>query len=147
MEVLKGRVARELAALEERMERALERVFDPGVRLPPGTDSFRPAMDVYETEHATVVRVELAGVRSDDVRLTLDGEYLQISGRRVVPPGDAPMRHMQMEIPQGHFERVLRIRTPYDSDRVVAKLDGGLLSVELPHRRGLSRRIPVGSAE
>ncbi|MCP4007360.1 MAG: Hsp20/alpha crystallin family protein [bacterium] len=143
MEVLRGEVARELAALEERMERALERVFEPGVRLPASGDSFRPAIDVFEIEGATVVRVELAGVRSEDVRLTVDGEYLQISGRRVAEGGSTPVRHVQMEIPQGYFERVLRLRTPYDSQRVVAKFDAGLLTVELPRRQSEPHKIKV----
>ena len=146
MEVLKGRVARELAALEERMERALERVFDPGVRLPPGTDSFRPAIDVYETEHATVVRVELAGVRSEDVRLTLDGEYLQISGRRSTTYERPPEHHLQMEIPRGNFERVIRLPHPYDPERVSAVLQAGILTVELPNLPPETRKIPVRPA-
>ncbi len=125
------------------MERALERVFDPGVRLPHGADSFRPAMDLYETKEATVVRVELAGVRGEDLRLTLDGEYLQISGRRVVPPDATPTAHLQMEIPQGQFERVVRIPSAYDVDRVVAKLDAGLLLVELPRSQPRAKKIPV----
>ena len=51
-------------------------------------DRWQPAIDVFETEKAIVVRVELAGVRGQDVRVTVDGEWLRIRGERR-PPADA----------------------------------------------------------
>ena len=143
MQVVRGRVARELAALEERLERALERVLDPDVRLTHSGDSFRSAVDVYETETATIVRAAVAGVRGEDVRLTVDGEYLQISGRRELRSTPRPQRHLKMEISEGHFERVLRVGVPYDRERVTAKLENGLLTIELPVEEPRVRRVPV----
>ena len=43
-------------------------------------DRWQPDVDVFETEKAVVVRVELAGVRRDDLRVGVDGEALRISG-------------------------------------------------------------------
>ncbi len=142
MDVLKGKVARELAAIEEQLDQALERSFGSGVRA-GRTDRFRPAIDVYEVEDAIVVQAELGGVRPEDVRLVVDGEYLQISGRRRSLRAEAPRRQLQMEIPPGHFERVLRFRASYDADRVTASLEAGILSVRLPLRARTTRTIPV----
>ena len=44
-------------------------------------------MDVFETEQAVVVRVELAGVRGRDLKVTVDGDALRIGGVRVAPDG------------------------------------------------------------
>lgn len=145
MDVLIGKVARELAALEEQMDRVLERVFSGGMQLSGRADSFRPAIDVYETRDATVVRVDLSGVDSGAVRLIVDGEYLQISGRRTATYAEPPEHHIQMEIPQGRFERVLRIGTPYDPERVTAALEAGILTIELPGKPPSTRKIPVRS--
>jgi HSP20 family protein len=145
LDVLKGKVARELAALEERLDQVFERAFGSGVRLPGRTDHFRPAIDVCEKEGTLLVQVELAGVRPEDVRLVVDGEYLQISGQRRTLWDDPPRRHLQLEIPQGNFERVLRLRAPYDSDRVTASLEAGVLTVRLPLRARRSRTISVSS--
>ena len=143
MDVLIGKVARELAALEERMDRAFARAFGAGMQLPRRADSIRPAIDVYDTRDATVVRVELAGVDSEDVQLILDGEYLEVSGRRRARYPQEPERHLQMEISQGSFRRVLRLRAPYDAERATAKLTDGILLIELPHRGPRTREIRV----
>lgn len=145
LDVLKGKVARELAALEEQLDRALERAFSSGVRIPGRGDHFRPPIDVYETGDAILVQVELAGVRAEHIRLIVDGEYLQIAGRRGALWDAPPRRHLQVEISQGHFERVLRLRHPYDPDRVTASLDSGVLSIRLPMRSPETRAIPVKS--
>jgi HSP20 family protein len=145
MHVQRGKIARELAELEEQMDRAFERALAGAVRLPAGLDAWRPALDVYETERAIVVRVELAGVRSEDVRVVVDGEYLQISGRRCFTPASRTQRHVLIEIAQGSFERVLRTRAEYDPDRVSARLENGLLTIELPRKDAGSRVISVRS--
>jgi HSP20 family protein len=144
MHVQRGKIARELAELEEQMDRAFERALAGAVRLPAG-EAWRPALDVYETERAIVVRVELAGVSSDDLRVVVDGEYLQITGRRSFTRVGESQRHLLIEIAQGTFERVLRTRAPYDPDRVSARLDGGLLTIELPRRESGARVVAVKS--
>ena len=143
MHVQRGKIARELAQLEEQMDRAFERALAGAVRLPGGMDAGRPALDVYETERAIVVRVELAGVASDDVRVVVDGEYLQITGRRTFAPRGETQRHLLIEIAQGTFERVLRMRAPYDPDRVSARLENGVLTIELPRKATAARVVAV----
>jgi HSP20 family protein len=143
MHVQRGKIARELAELEEQMDRAFERALAGAVRLPSGVDAWRPALDVYETERAIVVRVELPGVRSEDVRVVVDGEYLQITGRRSLARAGESQRHLLIEIAQGPFERVLRTRAQYDADRVTARLENGLLTIELPKKDGATRVVPV----
>ena len=145
MDVLKGKVRREFAALEEQLDRVFERAFGSGLRLPTRTDTYRPALDVYETDDATVVQVELSGVSAEDIRLIVDGEYLQISGSRRVVSDPPARRHLRLEIPQGQFERVLRMRNPYDPDRVTASLEAGLLRVTLPRRERVVQQIAVES--
>ena len=143
MHVQRGKIARELAELEEQMDRAFERALAGAVRLPSGVDAWRPALDVCETENAIVVRVELAGVAGDDARVVVDGEYLQITGRRSLTRAGTGQRHLLIEIAQGPFERVFRLRAPYDPDRVSARLENGLLTIELPRKENAPRVIPV----
>jgi HSP20 family protein len=142
MRVQRGKIARELAELEAQMDRAFERVLASSVRLPGAVDVWRPAMDVYETEAGVILRVELAGVPNEEVRVVVDGEYVQICGRRGLPRAGDGQRHLLIEISQGPFERVLRMRAPYDADRVVARLEQGILTVELPRKESGSKTIP-----
>jgi HSP20 family protein len=108
-------------------------------------DRWQPALDVYETEKALVLRVELGGVTSADVRVTLDGEWLVIRGeRRAAGAGDLRRLH-QVEVPSGPFERRVRVTVPFEREQVSAGLEDGFLTVVLPKRH--PQRIPVRSDE
>jgi HSP20 family protein len=145
VDVLKGKIARELAELEEELGDFLERTLGGGLRR-AGTgrvDRFRPPTDVYETPEGIIVQVELAGVQAEDLRLIVDGEYLQITGTREPPHPESPERYLQMEIPRGRFERVLRVGVSYDPDRIRASVDAGILTIVLPRKARVVRKIEV----
>ena len=109
-----------------------------------GGDRWRPAADVYETEKAIVVRLELAGVASADVHVSVDGDVLRIRGVREVRVDRDAQRLHQMEIASGPFERILRIGIPFERGGVSAQLEDGFLRVTLPKRS--TRRIDVEGA-
>lgn len=106
-----------------------------------GGSRWRPAVDVFETEKAILVRLELAGVRISDLNVTVDGDLLRISGVRHAASTDGVQRLHQMEIAFGPFERVLRIEMPFERDLVSAHLEEGFLTVTLPKQS--PRRLPV----
>ena len=62
---------------------------------------WRPPVDVFETDEALVVRVEVAGVRESDFEIALEGNILSIHGVRQ----DLSERraYHQMEIRFGEF--------------------------------------------
>lgn len=108
-----------------------------------GGSSWRPSVDVWETEKAIVVQVELAGVSRENLKISIDGSLLRIRGERL-PARDAEIQRLhQMEIATGQFERVLRIAIPFEREDVRASLDDGYLRIVLPKRGPLRRRIPV----
>jgi len=100
-------------------------------------------VDIFETEEAIVVRVEIPGVRGDDLRVNVDGTFLRISGVRKVPAGISVQRLLQMEIAFGPFERDVRIGVPFDRDQVSARLEDGFLSVTLAKVRPVRREVAV----
>ncbi len=61
-------------------------------------DSWQPDVDIFETETALVVRVEIAGVRSQDLNVKVDGQILRIAGIRPAPDGSLVRRLHQMYI-------------------------------------------------
>ena len=106
-------------------------------------DRWQPDVDVFETERGVVVRVELAGIRSEDVRVSVDGQVLRLSGVRGAPEGEEVQRLHQMEITSGPFERQVRIPIAFDRDHVSAHLANGFLTVTLPRRDPARRRVEV----
>ena len=106
-------------------------------------DRWEPDLDAFETEGAFVVRVELAGVRSEELRVTVAGEELCIRGERR-PPAPAGVRRLhRMEIASGPFERRVRVPIPFDRDAVSAHLADGFLTVTLPKRAPTRRVVQI----
>ncbi len=106
-------------------------------------DRWRPDVDIFETEKSIVVRAELAGVRREDLRVTVDGDTLRISGVRLAPEPADVVRLQQMEIATGPFERHLRVAMSFDREAVTAHLADGFLTVKLPKRARVERPIEV----
>lgn len=92
-----------------------------------------------------VVRIEIPGVRGEDLRVNVDGAFLRIGGVRRVPPHVAVQRLLQMEIAFGPFEREVRIGVPFDREGVSARLEDGFLSVTLPKLKPVRREVSVQS--
>lgn len=108
-------------------------------------DRWRPDVDVYETDAEVVVRAEIAGIASRDLRVAVDGQLLRISGVREGSGGGDVLRLHQVEIASGPFERRVRIPVSFDRERVTAHLADGFLTVTLPKRR--PRRVQVETGE
>jgi HSP20 family molecular chaperone IbpA len=106
-------------------------------------DSWQPDVDIFETETALVVRVEIAGVHSRNLNVKVDGQILRIAGIRLAPDGSQVRRLHQMEIASGPFERRLRIPIPFDRNAVSAQITDGFLTVTLPKSETGPRRVSV----
>jgi HSP20 family protein len=123
--------------------------------LPP--DKFwEPQVDIYETKDALKVKVELAGVRPEDIHLELagDGSALTVRGCRrdeELEASDRTMFH-QMEVYLGPFERSVPLppRLSLDRESIKASFRDGFLLVTLPKLpapvRLITTSIPVRGA-
>jgi HSP20 family protein len=105
-------------------------------------DHWQPDVDIYETEDAILVRAELAGVRREDLRVTVDGDVLHISGIRVSRDSSAVRLH-QMEIASGPFARRVRVPVDFERGKVAAHLADGVLTVTLEKRKPVRRTVKV----
>jgi HSP20 family protein len=106
-------------------------------------DRWQPDVDVFETATSVVVRAELAGVRGEDLRVTVDGDTLRIRGVRMSSePADVQRLH-QMEIATGPFERRLRVSIAFEREGVTAHLADGFLTVTLPKRLPRRRSVEI----
>ncbi len=115
---------RELRAWQERMERL-------SAHHP---EAWTPPIDVYETDTAFVVSVELPGLAREDIELELAASRLTIRGRRRArPEAAAAVTHFhQVERAHGAFARSFEFAAPIDVAAVAADLANGVLTVTLP---------------
>ncbi len=103
-----------------------------GPHLTLSNAAFVPPVDVYETETATVVVIELAGVPPDTIRVVKDGNLLTVSGERRERCDHAKLHLVHMEIAYGPFERQIILPEGLGSEAVRAIYQDGFLRIELP---------------
>jgi HSP20 family protein len=96
--------------------------------------AWRPRADVYESDAAIVVAIELAGVRPRDVDVQLFADALLVQGSRPVPSGIGRGRYHAAGIPRGPFRLTLALPSEIDPDRAEARLEAGQLELVLPKR-------------
>lgn len=91
-----------------RAERMHQQLFQP---QPSRTAAaWAPPIDMLETDDAVLVVAALPGVDDEAVQTVIDGDCLIISGQRVLPAELRTAVIHRLELPQGRFER--RVRLP-----------------------------------
>lgn len=93
---------------------------------------WRPPTDVYETDTAFVVKVELAGMRDAEIAISLDERILRIEGRRPERRDERLECYHQMGINYDAFEVEVFLSRAINYEGVTAHYDDGFLFVDLP---------------
>ena len=91
-----------------------------------------PATDVFETAEAIVIRMELAGVRPDEIHIQATESTVVVSGHRADVHRDRNERLHQMEIVSGAFERAIALPCAVRPDAAEAHDRDGLLEIVFP---------------
>ena len=104
-----------------------------------------PNTDVYATDKGLVVKVELAGMRSEHLEITVEGNRLRISGNRPDGCRASKCSFLVMEINYGPFESVLELPPGYDLSQAKAAYLNGFLRIDVPMvpRPTKSSTVPV----
>jgi HSP20 family protein len=112
----------------------------------PLTGRGRPAVNLWETGEAIQVELELPGLKSDQVEISVVGDELSVKVERPDLEVEGTTYHRR-ERPVGSFTRVLRLPAEVDAERVGAELLRGVLTVTLPKAEAARpRKIRVASA-
>jgi len=104
----------------------LERLFEAPLT------GWAPALDVHENKDNFTVRVELPGIKREDIDVSLHDGALVITGERKEEklPEGAEM-HRQERF-YGRFQRALTLPEPVAADKVKADYKDGILTITLP---------------
>ncbi len=106
-----------------------------------------PNTDVYVTDNGLVVKVELAGMRSEHLEITVEGNRLRISGNRPDGCRAAKCSFLVMEINYGPFESVLEVPAGYDLSQAKAAYLNGFLRIDVPLAARTLKKNKVPIAE
>jgi len=92
--------------------------------------AWEPAVDIYQCRNRLVVCIDVSGVVQENVRLSLRGRQLVISGKRVCAINDITEVH-QLENEYGCFERLIDLPVAVDTSSMSAETNDGFLIVRL----------------
>jgi HSP20 family protein len=91
-----------------------------------------PACDVYRDRRGWLVKFELAGVRPQDIELTVRGRRMTVRGSRRDFTALEGSRYYQMEIAYSHFERSLELPCDLERADITTEYRDGMLLVLIP---------------
>jgi HSP20 family protein len=95
---------------------------------------WQPQVDIYRAREGWIIKMDLAGVRPQDVSVAVRGSYLRVSGVRPDRIVEAGWSHYAMEIAYNHFERTIEL--PCDLERATITVEGreGMLLLRVTAR-------------
>ena len=131
------RQQQELAVREKREAAAREERTVPG-------RFYVPPADVWETEDALAVAMEVPGVAREAVAIELREDVLRVEARVDASKYEG-LEPVYTEYGVGHWARAFALPDKVDRGRIEARLEDGVLTLTLPKAaEARPRRIPVG---
>ena len=108
------------------------------IMLSSSTGVWRPPTDVFESDGAYVIRVEISGLRQtaageiENAELHVEGDLVVFRGRRSDDCPHAKCNYHQMEIQYGPFEVAVAVPATFDCEAITTKYRAGFLEVVVP---------------
>ena len=105
--------------------------------------TYVPNVDIYETKEGLWLWADMPGVDQESVEVELHDDVLRLEGR-VSTQDYEGLSPIYTEYNVGNYLRRFTLSSDVDSDRIVARMQNGVLALELPKaERAKPRRIAV----
>lgn len=95
--------------------------------------TWRPLADIHESADMMIVKIELAGMKEEDIEVTLYADALVVSGERHDEQKlEEGISYHEAQIRYGPFRVEVFIPSPIDREAIAARYENGFLWVHLP---------------
>ncbi len=119
---------RELAALQSEMSRWMNGLEGPG-RV---TQSWVPALDVWETPAEVVYAFDLPGIPEEAISIEVKDETLSVSAERTQTGETTEDGFYRFERRYGTFARAVGLPQGVDQEQIAARYENGVLEIRVP---------------
>ncbi len=134
----------ELRAMQDQMNRLLEKSKDRADGEPLESELWSPPVDIYEDVYELVVKMDVPEVAQEDIDVQIEDLTLIIQGVRRFEKEADSHNYQLIERGYGKFRRVFSLPSTVDVDRTKARCDKGVLKVVLPKKnQGKPRQIEI----
>src|SRR5947209_9148960 len=135
----------ELSSLQNRVNSLFQDYGRTGQEELTTTGSFVPAVDVYEDEHKVTLKLEIPGIKQEDVDIRLENNTLTVRGERNFEKEEKEENFHRVERRYGSFARSFTLPNSVDSDNAQASYENGILKIKLAKREEAKpKQIKVG---
>jgi len=111
---------------------------------PPPEEEGELTVDIYDRGDAIVIQSTVAGVKPEDLDVSITNDSVTIRGRRERLEEITEDRYYYKELFWGTFSRSIILPEEIDDDAAEASLKNGLLTLRLPKkRRGVVQKLKV----
>jgi len=136
---------RETAALQNRVSSFFQDFADENNT--EATGKFIPAVDIYDDGEKVVVKLEIPGVKEEDVDIRIENQTLSVRGERKFEAEEKKENFQRVERHYGSFYRSFTLPTSVDTENIGATYDAGVLKLELKKKASAQpRQIKIGTA-
>ena len=105
--------------------------LEEGTELTRDRRTFVPRTDIYETENALVLTMDIPGANKDDIDITLEKNVLIVHAL-VEPQAPEGYALAMQEYEVGDFQRSFRLSNEINQDKIEADYSNGVLRLTLP---------------
>ncbi|MEZ5126551.1 MAG: Hsp20/alpha crystallin family protein [Thermoleophilia bacterium] len=95
-------------------------------------ESWLPAIDVFDTKDAVVLKAELAGMNPDDIHIEVEDNVLTVKGERRFEEEVDEERYYRVERRFGSFQRSLALPQGMKPSDIAASYEDGILTITVP---------------
>jgi HSP20 family protein len=100
----------------------------------------RPLADIYETQEAFIIKMDVPGIEKNSVDVTLDNQVLQVHATVKKAESNTEPKWIQGEYELSDYYRAFKVSDGIDGERIHAALEHGVLTIELPKSEALKPR-------
>lgn len=121
----------------DRLQKEVDLLLEELARVGPDIATWspgvwHPSVDIYETQHEVVVKVEVPGVRKSDLTVNLKHNILMITGRKLEEfPSENNACFLCLERHYGEFRRLVPLAVLVDPHSGQSSLKDGILTIRL----------------
>ena len=136
---------REVAALQDRVNSLFQDFGGDGQAVTAA--SFAPLVDVFENGEKVVLKLDLPGIKEDDLDIRVENQTLSVRGERKFENEEKEENFHRIERRYGSFYRSFSLPTTVDTENVGATYKDGVLKLELKKKASAQpRQIKIGTA-
>jgi HSP20 family protein len=148
MNIIKYDPFREIRNLQEEMNRLFASTFTRNAETDLMSGAWSPSVDIFENQNEIVLEAELAGLKPEDVEISIENNVLTIRGERKFEKKEEGDNFHRVERSYGSFTRSFTLPPTVQTENVTAEFENGVLRLVLAKREEAKpRRIEIKAVD